>query len=229
MTRRWRMGALTALAVTLGCGGKMREARPMTPLEARTFVVRPAPAEVPEVDGLSTIGGRVRVAAPPADVWQVLAVGFGEVANWAGAGISESECTSGDAGQLGAVRACRIADHMPLFGGDDYEERIIAWDEAAGYFAVLQTRATGPTELLVTENWISADGEGGAVVTQLVHMDLVFPATMMARRARSQFKRKLVEGLIGLRHYCETGERVTPRNWEAVVELHPQVLEDNEV
>jgi len=205
----------------------MRNARPMTDAERGEFVSRPTPLEVPEVDGLSTIGARVRIDAPPARVWQVMAVGFGELEDWAGSGIQESECTSGDGGELGATRSCRIADHVPFFGGDYFEERINGWDEAEGYFSVIQTRATGPTTLLVNENWIDGDGDGGTVVTQLVHIDFKFPASWIG--PESDFKRKQVEALIGMKHFIETGERVTPKNWENVVSGYPTVLEDNEV
>ncbi len=224
----WVVGAF-AMAASSACSGGMHDARAMTAVEAETLVSRPPPPEVPRVEGLSTIGARVRIGAPPAKVWQVFAVGFGDVDDWAGAGIADSECTSGAGGELGAVRSCRIAEHMPFFGGDDYEERIIGWDEKEGYFSVLQTRATGPTQILVNESWVDGDGQGGSVVTGLVHVDFTFPVSLMAGSLRSSLKRKQVEGLIGLKHLCETGEKVTQDNWEAVVERYPHVLTDNDV
>lgn len=210
---------------TIGCGG-MHDTRPMTAQEQQSLVSRLTPSEVPQVDGLMSVGGRVQIAAPPAKVWHVMALHFGEVERWAGAGIATSACTSSDTAGVGATRSCRIADHMPFFGGDIYEERMIGWDESRGYFSAVQTRATGPTSLLVTENWIASDGADGTVVTQVVHMDMTFPMSMMG--AGSAFKRKLVESLIGLKHYCETNEPVTPSNWEVVVKRYPEVLKDNQ-
>jgi hypothetical protein len=221
------LGSLVFCLAASGCGGSMKNARSMTKAEKQIIVSRPAPDRVPIIDGLDSVGSRVRISAPPSKVWQVLAVGFGELDNWAGSAVSESKCTSGSHGKLGAVRSCKIADHMPMIGGDYYEEKITAWDPAQGYFSVLQTKSTGPTEILINENWISSDGEGGTVVTSIVHVDFDLMPRLMG--ADSKFKRKLVEGHIGLKHFCETGEKVTTKNWKQVVKMYPQILKDNKV
>ena len=233
MTRTKGVCGITHVVVALtfvgACGGPLHNARAMTSSEQHSIVARPPPDRVPAIDGLSSVGARVRIDSTPRAVWRIMAVGFGDIDDWAGSGVAASACTSGGEGELGAIRSCTIAKHVPMFGGDTYEEKIVRWDESRGYFAVIQTRATGPTEILISENWISSDGAGATVVTQIVYMDLTFPASWMKGRTRTKFKRSLVEGLIGLKHFCEAGEQVTPSNYKAVVEMYPLPLRENGV
>ena len=207
------------------CGGSLSDARPLSAHEKQMFVSRPPPTQVPALAGLSTIGARVQIDVPPPKVWTVFAIGFGNVSHWAGAGVAASECTSGGKGQLGATRSCRIADRIPMFGGDDYFEEVVGWDAKQGYFTVLQTQATGPTSLLLNENWVDSDGKGGTVVTQLVHVEFDFPATIM--NLEGVLKEAQVRSLIGLKHLCETGEHMTVENFEALEAKYPQVKADN--
>jgi|GEM_PF-2159995 len=218
------LGLPLIAAAHLGCMGS-HQTRSLTSEEKTAFVSRETPSEVEGVPGLSVYGARVRIEAPPGRVWQVLAVGFGDIDRWNGAGVADSDCIHGGEGKLGAKRSCQIADHVPMVGGKYYEEEIVGWDEERGYVSLMQTNATGPTNMVLVENWVQGDGGGGAVVTQLAHVDFSFPASLF--EPKKMFRENQWAGLAGLKHYCETGQRVGAENWEEVASLYPEIAEDN--
>lgn len=220
--------AVVALAaMASGCASGVHPASPLSPEQKRAFAPHDVPSAVPEVPGMTSLGGRGHIAAPPEKVWNIVAVNFGKIETWGGAGVAASSGTP--QGGLGATRHCKIADHMPVIGGSTYDETIIAWDEQRRYYAFEQTMASGPTDKLVGETWIDSDGRGGSVVTTVAHFAMSFPASMMSGMAASKFKRQFLAALAGLKHYAETGEKVTVTNWEAVADMYPRLREENEL
>ena len=167
--------AVAIAAGTSGCDASVHPDVPLTPDQKQAFVPRAVPSEVPAVDGMTSLGGRGHIAASPDKVWNVVAVNFGKIETWGGAGIAAS--TGSAEGKLGATRHCKIADHMPMIGGSTYDETIIAWDPARHYYAFEQTMSSGPTEKLVGETWIDSDGKGGTVVTTIAHFSRSSRAT----------------------------------------------------
>ncbi len=208
----------------LACSKQSHPATSLT-VEQRSFVhSRPTPNEVPDMPGTTDIGARAHIAAPPQQVWEIIALDFGKIADWGGAGVAES---SAQGSGLGATRHCKIAAHMPMLGGATYDEEIIAWDPTRRYFAFVQTQASGPTDQLVGESWVDSDGKGGTVITTTAHFRMTFPMSLMSGSAASKIKRQFVYGLAGLKHFAETGQRVTGENWETVAKQYPRLMAEN--
>ncbi len=221
-----KVAATLALAsASFGCSKSMHAASPLTEVQQRAISARPTPNEVPEIDGMTSIGARAHISAPPERVWEIMALNFGKIAEWGAAGVADS--TGTPVGGLGATRSCKIAEHMPMLGGASYQEKIVAWDDKRHYFAFVQTMASGPTDKLIGENWIDSDGRGGTVVTTTAHFAMTFPMSMMSGPAAGKIKKQFVATLAGLKHYAETGERVTAANWEAVASRYPRLNTEN--
>jgi hypothetical protein len=207
-----------------GCSTSIHPASPLTAEQQRVVSSRPTPNEVTEMPGMTSVGVRGHIAAPPEKVWEIAAINFGKISEWGAAGVAES---SGTAGGLGATRHCKIAAHMPLLGGASYDEKIVAWDDQRHYYGFVQTMASGPTDRLVGETWLDSDGKGGTVVTTAIHFSLSFPMSTMSGVMAGKMKKQFVAAMAGLKHYAETGEKITANNWENIASRYPRLFAEN--
>jgi hypothetical protein len=218
--------AATLAATSAGCSKDMHAASPLTAEQRSALTSRATPDQVPQMPGMTSFGVRVHIDATPDKVWRTVATDFAKIDQWGGAGVAAS---TGDEGKLGAVRTCKIAGHMPLIGGSTYEEEIVAFDPQRRYFAYVQRKAAGPTDQVAGETWVDSDGGSGAVVTSIGHISMTFPSSLMMSMSGTRFKRQFLAGMAGLKHFVETGTRVTADNWEAVAQMYPRIFEENQL
>ncbi|MCH9686865.1 MAG: SRPBCC family protein [Deltaproteobacteria bacterium] len=171
---------------------------------------------------------RVPIDAPPEQVWQQLAVRYGDVHQWSGP-IADSGMEAGHTeGRSGAVRSCTLGPDSPIGKGETFSETILQWDPARRFFAAGVDDGFYPMRKVVQEYWVDAGPNGGTVVTTQFHFDLSFPmgkGTRLVSRLRPQ----VVTSLLGLKHLVERGDAQRAQDAQFLRRTYPAVYRDNEV
>lgn len=146
----------------------------------------------------------VSINASPSQVWQALA-DFGNISVY-NPGIPKSYLTSAQSVGIGATRHCDLSQP-----GMALEERIIDWKEGEAYtIEVHGGEKLPPVEHMQVTLAVRSEANGSIASTVIVYqpkygvigflMDM-----MMMRKGMAGGMQGL---LAGLKHYCETGERV---------------------
>lgn len=147
---------------------------------------------------------RVWICAPPDSVWSVVA-DFGHVEFWAPT-VTKCECPNGVKHGIGARRILTTTRKTVA------EETVIEWNEGQDY--TFEIRKGLPSIALLQETWfVQRLPQGAEVIAAMgyeckpgiIHRVV---ERLMMRRVLADM---LVKNLAGLKHYVETGERVTPK------------------
>ena len=154
----------------------------------------------------------ITVDATPDRVWEVLALRFGDVHEWASSVFHSSE-SQGKPSIPGAPSAGRTCETEL----GPFEESIVEFDEAKKTLAYTASGEKMPFFVKGLRNrWaLSARADGKTQVDMLMNADLAFPFNLfMAPLMKVQMGRVLTFAVEELKHFAETG-RPHPRKLEA--------------
>ena len=146
----------------------------------------------------------VEVDADPARLWEILAIEFDDVQNWA-SGVESSTRNAALVPAPGYVmspgRVCQVA------GFGELDERVIEADEAARRFTFEATAAKLPSFVRDIRNTMSvASTANAARVTSQINADAGgVVGSLAAPLMRRQFRRTIRTILADLKVYAETG------------------------
>ena len=148
---------------------------------------------------MSRLASSVHIEAPPEKVWDVLA-DFGGVSRF-NPSVPTSYSTSPQLEGVGATRHCNL---KPM---GSVEERIIEWDEGAGYKVdIYDSSKVPPFRRSHADLRIEAEGDGtrftGTLDYELRH------GVVDRLGARAQFAKAWRRFAAGLQSYVETGVEV---------------------
>ncbi len=154
---------------------------------------------------MTQIVTEIRINAPQAQVWAILA-DYGGVHKFSPS-IRASRYTSTEKQGVGIRR------HFDLTPMGSLQEEIVAWDEGNRYTsAVYDSRGVPPFQKAEGTMVLKPEGNQ-TVVTFTFDYALKFGVigTLLNQLfLKRQFETGLPQVLVGLKHYCETGEAVSP-------------------
>ena len=205
------------------------DAHPLTAAQTAAIAPRPAPTQPDEIEQLTSIVVKVPIDASPDDVWQTLAVGYGDVHKWSGP-IEASSFKKGHVeGGDGCVRSCTLGQSSPIGKGKSFSETIIVWDPASRFFAAGVNDGFFPLRRVVQEFWVD-EGEAPerSVVTTQFHYDLS-PPMGKGKPLKKRLKPQLVTSLLGLKHLIETGNANEAQDADYLASTYPSVFDANGV
>lgn len=224
MFHQYAAFVVLSAVLTGGCAVGL-DRNPLTPEQLATLKSRPVPAQTRAADGMVAVMVRVPISAPPTEVWNRLAVQYGDVHQWSGT-VEESEFREGASkGEQGAVRSCKLGDNSPIGKGEVFEETIFEWDPERRYFAAGVDDGFYPMKRAVQEFWVEAAGSGSVVVT-LFHFDLSFPMGK-GNALLGKIKPQVVTSLLGLKHLIETGNSAQAQDSDYLRSAYPEVYTTN--
>ncbi|MDP6667667.1 MAG: SRPBCC family protein [Dehalococcoidia bacterium] len=149
---------------------------------------------------MSVVTREIKVNSTPERVWDVLS-DFNGVAKWSPTVLTSERTTSNEQG-MGAVRACEVS------GLGDIEETVVDWKD--GEYLTIDLTPFGPMKF-ARSTWSIRSSDGVTIVRATVTLEAKFGILgklMEKMIMRSKFSKVLGQSLEGLRHYCETGEKV---------------------
>ncbi|RMF77086.1 MAG: SRPBCC family protein [Chloroflexi bacterium] len=152
---------------------------------------------------MTRISDEIRINAPKARVWEVVA-DIGAVQRYHPA-VAKSWYTTE---QRDGVGACRHCDLLPM---GTVEERITEWNEGESYtIEIYESSKTPPFDKAVAFISLHEDGEETVVRMEITYTMKFGPlgALMDALMVRKQFSKVVPNLLAGLKHHVETGEEV---------------------
>lgn len=152
---------------------------------------------------MTQFSDEVRINAPKARVWEVLA-NIGSVQRYH-PGVAKSWYTTE---QREGVGACRHCDLLPM---GTVEERIVEWNEGESYtIEIYEGSKTPPFNKAFAYISLRVDGDATVVRMTMEYTMKFGPigALMDALIVRKQFEKVAPSLLAGLKHHVETGEEI---------------------
>lgn len=149
---------------------------------------------------MSIITKEISIDATPERVWDVLS-DYNGISDWSPS-VQSAEGTSDNEQGLGAVRACAVS------GLGDIEETVIDWKD--GDYLTVELTPFGPMKKSIS-TWSIRESGDETIVRASVEFQAKygFVGVLMEKlMMRGKFSKVIGESLEGLRHFCETGEKV---------------------
>jgi carbon monoxide dehydrogenase subunit G len=165
---------------------------------------------------ISTGRIEVRVEAPREKVWQAMAVDFGEAHRFIPIVPESHWIGSQTKGEVGAARACTV--EMGRGRTTQVREQITKMDTPKH----LQWKGLDPqfpVREVVSQAWLEAEGSATRLAVQ-VDMSFRFPFSLFGAMMIRPIVDSTIKGLIGVKHYVETGEEVSAKNYDRIEPRH---------
>lgn len=221
-------GPLVAVCCLLGGCAVGLDAHPLTDAQSAAISSRAAPDAPDPMPGMTSLVVSVPIDAPVEQVWERLAVRYGDVHQWSGP-IEDSDFDHGHVeGARGAVRSCTLGDDSPVGKGETFEETILTWDPQRHYFVAGVDDGFYPMKRAVQEFWVDPSTQGGSIVTTQFHFDLSFPMGK-GKGLLGRLKPQMVTSLLGLKHLVETGDSQQAQDSDFLAQAYPSVFDANGV
>ncbi len=151
----------------------------------------------------------IDINAPAGKVWEAMVKDYGAIANWSPYIYGANYQNGSLAGVQGAERRCDLNAN----GTRWVHERIAEIDERRMEMRnIILDGAKFPLDKENTQAYyrVSDNGDGTSKASYLLQFR--GKPAMMTGLMKGSFKRSLENNLKGLKHYVETGEKVTPDN-----------------
>ncbi|MEO0899806.1 MAG: SRPBCC family protein [Bacteroidota bacterium] len=152
---------------------------------------------------------KVKINAPAERVWEAMVLDYGEISNFSPYIYSSNYERGSLKGELGAERTCSFNEK----GTQWVHERIKSIDHDK---MVMKNQpingAKIPMDFENTFAYYKVSDNGDGTSTATYELYIRTKPAFMGAIAKGGFKKQLIGTLIGLKHYVETGETVTPMN-----------------
>lgn len=159
------------------------------------------------------------INAPAKKVWETMVLDYGNISNFSPY-IFASKYESGSLkGELGAERKCNLSEDGKMWA----HEKIVAIDyENMTMKNTIVAVNKMPLDIDNSYAIYSVKNNGDGTSTAGYEFNFRTKPAIMGTLAKGNFKKTLNGTLIGLKHYIETGNRVTPTsgNYKQLVKAH---------
>lgn len=160
---------------------------------------------------MTTFKSDIYVDAPKANVWAILA-DLGGIQNFH-AGVSKSYYTSEQHDGIGAARVCEL---LPM---GKIEETATEWRDGESYkLNITPLEKAPPFKEAFGRLAVKEEGQGTRVSMEVTYTLKFGPLgkLMNALMIKPRFQKVVPAVLLGLKHYTETGEEITPEVMRSV-------------
>lgn len=156
-----------------------------------------------------TVKVELKIDAPAEKVWQAMVIDYGNIGNFSPYIYSSNYLAGSLKGEKGAQRKCSFNDK----GTQWVQERIADIDTKNRVMRnVPFAGAKLPLNFDNSQAFYTVRDNGDGTSTAGYQFDFRTKPAFMGLLAKGGFKKQLAGTLIGLKHYVETGEKVTPMN-----------------
>lgn len=156
-----------------------------------------------------TVQVEIHINAPAQEVWQALVLDYGAISNFSPYIYSSSYQNGSLKGVVGAQRKCFFSED----GSQWVHERIAEIDHKN---MVMRNVPIGGQKLPLnfdnSQAYYRVKDHGDGTCTASYEFQYRTKPGIMTAIVKGNFKKQLAGTLIGLKHYVETGEKVTPMN-----------------
>ncbi len=168
-----------------------------------------------------TVKVEMKIDASAERVWEAMVLDYGEISNFSPY-IYTSEYTNGSLkGEVGAKRKCNFNEK----GTQWSHERIADVDEENMVMRnVVFDGAKLPLNFDNSQAFYSVKDNGDGTATASYEFQFRTKPAFLGMLAKGGFKKQLSGTLVGLKHYIETGERVTggTDKYEEIKDTYPK-------
>ncbi len=168
-----------------------------------------------------TVHVELKINAPAERVWEAMVLDYGEISNFSPY-VYTSEYTNGSLkGVVGATRKCNFNSE----GTQWSHERIAELDNKNMVMRnVLFDGGKLPMNFDNSQAYYRVKDNGDGTCTASYEFQFRTKPSFMGAIAKGGFKKQLSGTLVGLKHYVETGERVTGGNgkYEEIKDNYPE-------
>ncbi|WKN44741.1 SRPBCC family protein [Tunicatimonas pelagia] len=156
-----------------------------------------------------TVRAELKINAPVERVWEAMVLDYGEISNFSSYIYSSNYENGSLKGKEGAERKCDFNEK----GSQWVHERIVDIDQEN--MIMTNQVVSGKKVPLNFDNsraFYGVQDNGDGTSTASYEFQFRTKPAFMGGIARGGFEKQLAGTLVGLKHYVETGEKVTPMN-----------------
>jgi len=151
----------------------------------------------------------IDISAPAEKVWNAMVKDYGAISNWSPYIYAANYENGSLEGVKGAERKCDLNEN----GTRWVHERIASIDDKKMEMRnIILDGAKFPLDKENTQAYYRVKDNGDGTSTASYLMQFRGKPAIMTGMMRGSFKKSLENNLKGLKHYVETGEKVTPEN-----------------
>ncbi|MDC7998389.1 SRPBCC family protein [Gilvibacter sediminis] len=171
-----------------------------------------------------TVHVKLEINAPAERVWEAMVLDYGEISNFSPY-IYTSEYTNGSLkGEVGATRKCNFNEKGTQWSHEKIAE--INHQDMIMRNIIIEGKKL-PLNLDNSQAFYRVTDNGDGTSTAEYEFQFRTKPAFMGFIAKGQFRKQLKGTLVGLKHYIETGERVTGGNgvYEKIKANYPEPTE----
>lgn len=170
-----------------------------------------------------TVKVKMKIDAPADRVWQAMVLDYGEIGNFSPFIFSSSYENGSLKGEVGAERKCDFNEK----GTRWVHEKIMALDQENRVMRnVVIDGGKVPLNFDNSQAFYRVKDHGDGTCTASYEFQFRTKPAFMGGLAKGGFKKQLAGTLVGLKHYVETGEKVTGGNkkYKIIKDQYPEPL-----
>ncbi len=170
-----------------------------------------------------TVKVKMKINAPAERVWQAMVVDYGEIGNFSPYIYSSSYENGSLKGVVGAERKCDFNEK----GTRWVHEKIVAIDEENKVMRnSIIDGGKVPLNFDNSQAFYRVKDHGDGTCTAYYEFQFRTKPAFLGGLAKGGFKKQLGGTLVGLKHYVETGEKVTGGNnkYKSIKRQYPEPL-----